>query len=203
MVGVAVLSAQSAPVRGPARAVPRAARAAERRRRATPVARRWTASPARLASRGWPCAPGGDAGGYVDALTGEGISLGLAQARAAVRRPRGRPPRGLRAGLEPRQLAVRSAHARPRPGHSAGVGAASHRPGGKGAACGVPGLRSTSWGGPRERARPPVAGACRAARRRGARDRHGTQERGAPRSHAAAPRVLGLPFLPCAAELAR
>ena len=26
----------------------------------------------------------GDAGGYVDALTGEGIALGLAQARAAV-----------------------------------------------------------------------------------------------------------------------
>ena len=35
---------------------------------------------------GWrgECSSSGDAGGYVDALTGEGIALGLAQARAAV-----------------------------------------------------------------------------------------------------------------------
>ncbi len=34
----------------------------------------------------------GDAAGYVDALTGEGVALGFAQARAAVARDRRRRP---------------------------------------------------------------------------------------------------------------
>ena len=44
----------------------------------------------------------GDAGGYVDALTGEGIALGLAQARAAVAAVGGGDP--ARTSRRPRRL---------------------------------------------------------------------------------------------------
>ena len=44
----------------------------------------------------------GDAAGYVDALTGEGIALGLAQARAAVDAVVAERPAALRGGLAPR-----------------------------------------------------------------------------------------------------
>ena len=41
----------------------------------------------------------GDAAGYVDALTGEGLSTGLASASAAGGRPGGRSAGGLRVGM--------------------------------------------------------------------------------------------------------
>ncbi len=84
LVGVAVLSRQGRPFADQLRSFPpllqRLAGAAE----ATPVR---GAGPLRQRSRRRVAGRVllvGDAGGYVDALTGEGISVGLAQARAAV-----------------------------------------------------------------------------------------------------------------------
>ena len=64
-----------------------------------------SAAPARCASGRGAASPGrvllvGDAAGYVDALTGEGIALGLAQARAAVARGPRPATRGLRERLQ-------------------------------------------------------------------------------------------------------
>ena len=52
----------------------------------------------------------GDAAGYVDALTGEGIALGLAQARAAVAAVAAGRPRRYERGLAPARVAPRPAH---------------------------------------------------------------------------------------------
>ena len=95
LVGVAVLSAQPGAVRGAAQRFPQLrerlanASAATRARGAGPLRQRVAR---RVAGRVLLV---GDAGGYVDALTGEGISLGMAQARAAVSaawEPIGRTP---------------------------------------------------------------------------------------------------------------
>ena len=59
----------------------------------------------------------GDAAGYVDALTGEGVRLGLAEAGAAVERGAPRPARGLRAGLDGDHGALPPRHRAARPGH--------------------------------------------------------------------------------------
>ena len=102
LVGVAVLSDAPAAVRRAARRVP--ARCAERLagRRVTPACR--GAGPLRQRSARRVAGRVllvGDAAGYVDALTGEGIALGLAQARAAVAAVAAGRPRPLRAGLAP------------------------------------------------------------------------------------------------------
>ena len=55
----------------------------------------------------------GDASGYVDALTGEGIAVGLAQARAAVAAVTARCAAAVRAVVAARHLAVQPAHRRP------------------------------------------------------------------------------------------
>ena len=84
LVGVAVLSDAAPAARRPAGGTSRSSRsepagqAAEQVRGAGPLRQR---SRRRVAGRVLLV---GDASGYVDALTGEGIALGLAQARAAV-----------------------------------------------------------------------------------------------------------------------
>ena len=81
------------------------------------------AAPGRCASAPRPRSAGrvllvGDAAGYVDALTGEGIALGLAQARAAVaavarRRPERYERPGDRLGAAPRRCSPRGCCRRP------------------------------------------------------------------------------------------
>ena len=71
------------PARRPARRLP-AAGAAPRRAPGGAGARRRAAAAAGASTGRRPVLLAGDASGYVDALTGEGIALGLAHARAAV-----------------------------------------------------------------------------------------------------------------------
>ena len=72
----------------------------------------------------------GDASGYVDALTGEGIGVGLAQAEALARCLTARPSRRLRARVAPRRPARRGGSPLACSGHGTSrfLGAA-HRPG--------------------------------------------------------------------------
>ncbi len=90
----------------------------------------------------------GDAAGYVDALTGEGIALGLAQARAAVDAFAPGAPERLRAGVAAARVAARPAHPRAARGDPAApccaAGSCPPRPGSRG--CSAP--PSTSWRGP-------------------------------------------------------
>ena len=79
----------------------------------------------------------GDAAGYVDALTGEGIALGLAQARAAVAAVRAATPQGYERALAPARPAPRPAHPRPARRHPAPGAASPDRAGGRTAAAGV------------------------------------------------------------------
>ena len=79
----------------------------------------------------------GDAAGYVDALTGEGITVGLAAARSLVDCLAAGRPAGLRAALGARLPPVPGADRRPAlDGRPAGA-AAWHRPGRRGRARGL------------------------------------------------------------------
>ena len=128
----------------------------------------------------------GDAAGYVDALTGEGIALGLAQARAAVEAIRLGRAAGLRGGVRPARPSPRPADQGP-PAAPAGChwsAGRSCRP--------RPGCRGSS-------ARPSTSSRGRHDGRAGGpprrvrcRDRHRGQGRGAPPGHPAAPGVLVL-----------
>ena len=137
----------------------------------------------------------GDAAGYVDALTGEGIALGLAQARAAVAAiAPGRPER-LRAGRPTARLAARPAH--PRTARPATAYARRQEPHRAARAAGRPGVFSAAVN---QLARPVGVHDVLRRRRGGAprrgrpRDRHGRQARRAPPRHPAAPGVLLLPL---------
>ena len=88
----------------------------------------------------------GDAAGYVDALTGEGVALGLAQARAAVGAHRRRRPRTLREGVAPDHPSLPAADGLAAGRRQVGPGPAAARPS-RGQA--APAVR-----GHRQRARP-------------------------------------------------
>ena len=192
--------------RGAQRRAASARGAARRRSRCWPRgwpgrdARAASAAPARCGSApgaGWPggCCSSATPAGYVDALTGEGIALGLAQARAAVAAvAAGRPERYERAW---RRLGLA-----PRPAHP---GRCSPRPGTPRCAAGWcrrrPALprrlrrrgqpaREAGMTGPR--GTPGRAGG--AARRGRPGRRHHAQGGRAPRRHPAAPGLLLLPL---------
>ncbi len=79
----------------------------------------------------------GDAAGYVDALTGEGLVLGLAQARAAGRGHRSGHPAGYGGCRPPARAAAHHADPGPAHRHPATGGAAGPGAGGPPAARGV------------------------------------------------------------------
>ena len=72
----------------------------------------------------------GDASGYLDALTGEGIGAALAQAAALAALRRGRPRRGVRTSLAASLPQVMAADLGPALGAAPAAARAAHRPGG-------------------------------------------------------------------------
>ena len=133
----------------------------------------------------------GDASGYVDALTGEGIALGLAHARAAVAAVRAGEPR--RYEREWRRLGWRTrllTHGLPAATRHRASAPASSPPRPSCRASSRP--RSTSSRGRHERR--AARGAGGPPRRAGGSHRDDAQARRAPRGHPAAPGLLLLPL---------
>ena len=143
----------------------------------------------------------GDAGGYVDALTGEGIALGLAHARAAVACVVGRRPRAVRAAGPPAGPSPRAAHPRPAAGDRAPARAPA--PGARGRPGSLALLRRRQPARPTDRGARMTSAATipprvparvgRPPRRGGPRRGHRRQAARAPRGHPAPPGVLLLP----------
>ena len=132
LVGVAVLDRRRGAVRrAPARRFPGAARPGCAAAGRSTAVRGAGPLRQRVAGAGWPggCCWSATPPGYVDALTGEGIAVSLAERAGAGRVPAARPAAGLRAGLAagvaPLPGAHRVAAARPgppRPGTGRGAG---------------------------------------------------------------------------------
>ena len=139
----------------------------------------------------------GDAGGYVDALTGEGIALGLAHARAAVACAVADDPARFEAMARGSAVATSCSptpcSARPRTGRCAGTWCRP-RPAPPGSSP-PPSTSSPDRSRCPHDVRPPVPGRVGGpARRGGPRHRHRGQARRAPHGHAPAPGVLLLPL---------